>query len=72
MEKAEIVDYIIKSRSDRDAVEVDNWAKHKKTFYSEWYILFYLQADRKKTIGHEFIYLFSFIVQKYSSTTLIW
>jgi hypothetical protein len=71
MKKAEIVDYIIKSRSDRDAVEVDNWAKHKKTFYSEWYILFYLQADRKKTIGHELISLFSFIVQKYSSTTLI-
>jgi hypothetical protein len=21
---------------DRNAVEVDNWAKHKKTFYSEW------------------------------------
>jgi hypothetical protein len=40
----EIVYYIIKSRSvsfcapeieDRNAVEVDNWAKHKKTFYTE-------------------------------------
>jgi hypothetical protein len=33
---------------DRDEVEVDNWAKHKKTFYSERYILFYFQADHKK------------------------
>jgi hypothetical protein len=39
-----IVDSIIKSRSesfcaeieDRDGVEVGNWAKHKKTFFSEW------------------------------------
>jgi hypothetical protein len=22
---------------DRDEVEVGNWAKHKKMFYSEWY-----------------------------------
>jgi hypothetical protein len=36
-------------------VEVGNWAKHKKIFYSESYILFYLQADHKK-IGHELIY----------------
>jgi hypothetical protein len=61
MEKAEIVDYIIKSRSDRDAVEVGNWAKHKKTFYSERYILFYLQADHKKnnrTWTHLFIFFY--------------
>jgi hypothetical protein len=32
----------------RNAVEADNWARHKKTFYSEGYILFYLQADHKK------------------------
>jgi hypothetical protein len=33
---------------DRNVVEVANRAKHKKTFYSEFYILFYLQADHKK------------------------
>jgi hypothetical protein len=42
---------------DRDEVKVGNWAKHKKTFYSEWYILFYLQADHKK-IGHKLICFF--------------
>jgi hypothetical protein len=31
---------------DRDEVEVGNWAKHKKTFYSEW--LLYLQKDHEK------------------------
>jgi hypothetical protein len=42
-ESRKIVDYIIKTRSDSfcaksniedpNEVEVDNWAKHKKTFY---------------------------------------
>jgi hypothetical protein len=44
---------------DRNAVEVGNWAKHKKTFYSEWYLLFYLQADHKNYlciyIGYYFL-----------------
>jgi hypothetical protein len=26
---------------DRDEVEVGNWAKHKKTFYSEWKVFPY-------------------------------
>jgi hypothetical protein len=42
---------------DRDEVEVDNWAKHKKT-YSE-YVLFYLQADhKKKSDMNSFIFFF--------------
>jgi hypothetical protein len=24
---------------DRDEIEVDNWGKHRKTFYSELYIM---------------------------------
>jgi hypothetical protein len=44
----------------RNAVEADNWARHKKTFYSEGYILFYLQADHKKKIEHKLTYLFFF------------
>jgi hypothetical protein len=39
----------------RNAVEADNWTRHKKTFYSEWYILFYLQADHKTKIEHNSI-----------------
>jgi hypothetical protein len=46
---------------DQNPIEVDNWAKHKKTFYSECFILFYIQAavpsegfskNRIKTIEH--------------------
>jgi hypothetical protein len=39
---------------DRGEVEVDKWANHKKTFYSEYcytillHILFYPQAGHKK------------------------
>jgi hypothetical protein len=36
---------------DRDDVEVGNWAKHKKTFYSEWW---------KITLGQKICYLQSF------------
>jgi hypothetical protein len=43
---------------DRDRVEVGNWAEHKKTFYSERYVLFYLQADhiKKKSGINSFIF----------------
>jgi hypothetical protein len=41
---------------NRDEVEVGNWAKHKKNFYPECSILFYLQADHKKKNGHELVY----------------
>jgi hypothetical protein len=47
---------------DRNAVEVGNWARHKNTFYSESYILFYLQADHKK-MEHELINFFLQLLQ---------
>jgi hypothetical protein len=31
---------LIPEIEDRDEVEVGSWAKHKKTFYSEWHSLF--------------------------------
>jgi hypothetical protein len=40
-------------------VEVGNWAKHKNTL-NDTSLLLYLQADDKKKIGHELIYVFSF------------
>jgi hypothetical protein len=60
---------------DRDEVKVGNWAKHKKTLsrlatgrstkrpstLNGIYILFYLQADHRKKIGHELIYLHIFL-----------
>jgi hypothetical protein len=45
---------------DRDEVKVCNWAKHKKTFYSEWYIYYFIFKRITKKIGHELIYLFFF------------
>jgi hypothetical protein len=54
---------------DRDEVEVGNWAKHKKTFYSERYnILFYLQADHKKKSD---INSFIFFCCSYSKMTIL-
>jgi hypothetical protein len=44
----------------RNAVEADNWARHKKTFYSEWYILFYLPADHRKKSNINSLIYFSF------------
>jgi hypothetical protein len=39
---------------DRDEVEVRNWAKHKKTFYSD--IIYYFIFKRiTKKIGHELL-----------------
>jgi hypothetical protein len=40
-----------------DEVEVGNWAKHKKTFYSESYMYTILSSSgSQKKIGTKFIY----------------
>jgi hypothetical protein len=49
---------------DRDQVEVGNWAKHKKTFYSQWYMYTILSSTTsEKKIGHELIF-FPAVTQK--------
>jgi hypothetical protein len=47
--------------ADRDEIEVDNWAKHKKTFYSELYTYTILSSSgsQKKSDMNSLIY-FSF------------
>jgi hypothetical protein len=46
---------------DRHEVEIDNWAKRKKTSTLR-YILFYLQADHKKKSDMNSLIYFSFSV----------
>jgi hypothetical protein len=46
---------------DRDEVKVDNWAKYKKTFYSEWYMsiptILSSSGSQKKSDMNKFIFL---------------
>jgi hypothetical protein len=43
---------------DRDEVEVGNWAKHKKTFYSEWKVFSLFCRIFTKNIGPSNKYIF--------------
>jgi hypothetical protein len=45
---------------DGDEVEVSNWAKHKKTFYSEWYTYTILSSSGSQKKIWTWVHLFSF------------
>jgi hypothetical protein len=48
----------------RNAVEAENWVRHKKTFYSELYILFYLLSTLIKKL--------MFLIEISRTTAVTW